>query len=178
LDLPEVRLVAVMDADKEGFLRSRSSLIQVVGRAARNVDGRVIFYADRMTASMQACIDETERRRTIQIAYNTEHGIEPKSIIKALPVDLRKLYGLDTEEESAAATGTQVDLKELGVNSVAELEALIKKKQKDMKKYAADLEFERAADLRDEVSKLREAMLALAGDSDALAGSGTADGKG
>ena len=178
LDLPEVRLVAVMDADKEGFLRSRSALIQVVGRAARNIDGRVIFYADRITTSMQACLDESERRRSIQSAYNIAHGIEPKSIIKSLPVDLRKLYGLDTEADIEAAAGKHIDLKELGVRSVAELEALIKKKQKDMKKYAEGLEFERAADLRDEVSKLREAMLSLAGDEDALAPSAAVDLKG
>ncbi len=166
LDLPEVRLVAVMDADKEGFLRSRSSLIQVTGRAARNIDGRVIFYADRMTDSMKAAIEETDRRRTIQREYNTKHGIEPRSIIKSLPISLRKLYGLDDDEAKIVDDKTVKDLDEVGVKSAVELDQMIRKKQKEMKKYAAQLEFERAADLRDEISRLRDLMLRFGGDEE------------
>jgi excinuclease ABC subunit B len=159
LDLPEVRLVAVMDADKEGFLRSRSSLIQVVGRAARNAEGRVIFYADKMTDSMKACIDETDRRRQKQVAYNTEHGITPQTIIKDLPTDLRKLYGLVDEHEEELANVAKKTMKEAGVKTAAELDALIRKRQKEMKKYAADLEFEKAAELRDEIASLRDLLM-------------------
>ncbi len=174
LDLPEVRLVAVMDADKEGFLRSRSSLIQVVGRAARNSEGRVIFYADRITDSMRACMDETERRRLIQQAYNEKHGITPQTIIKSLPIDLRKLYGLDPEPEVEASAIAK--LSEAGVENVEALEKLIADKQKEMKKYAAALEFEKAAELRDEISRLKTALMSLAGDASALPSSGLSEG--
>jgi len=174
LDLPEVRLVAVMDADKEGFLRSRSSLIQVVGRAARNSDGRVIFYADRITDSMRACMDETDRRRTIQEAHNKEHNITPQTIIKNLPVSLRKLYGLDPEPEVPSATVD--DLAAAGVSSVEELGKLIATKQKEMKKLAAALEFEQAADLRDEINRLKGTMLAIGGDDSGLPSSTLTEG--
>ena len=166
LDLPEVRLVAVMDADKEGFLRSRSSLIQVVGRAARNSEGKVLFYADQVTDSMRACIEETDRRRTLQQAYNTEHGITPQTIIKSLPTDLRKLYGLDPESEVQDQSVSS--LTEAGVHSAEELAQLIAKKQKEMKKLAAALEFEQAAELRDEINKLKATLIALAGDGSGL----------
>lgn len=159
LDLPEVRLVAVLDADKEGFLRSRSSLIQVVGRAARNVEGRVIFYADKITDSMRACMDETARRRTIQEAYNQKHGITPKTIIKALPENLRKLYGIEDDETNTRETSTVESIAKAGIQSTAELDALIRKKQKEMKKLASELEFEKAAELRDEITELKELML-------------------
>ena len=164
LDLPEVRLVAVMDADKEGFLRSRSSLIQVVGRAARNADGCVIFYADSVTASMAACMEETTRRRQRQLQFNAEHGITPRTIIKALPQSLRQLYGLEEAEEGILApqttAGASLDqLAKVGVKSVAELDQLIRRKQKEMKKLAGDLEFEKAADLRDEIAKLKDIAL-------------------
>jgi excinuclease ABC subunit B len=155
-----------LDADKEGFLRSRSSLIQVVGRAARNSDGRVIFYADRITDSMRACMDETDRRRTIQEAYNKEHNITPQTIIKSLPVSLRKLYGLDPEPEVPSATVD--DLAAAGVASIEELGKLIATKQKEMKKLAAALEFEQAADLRDEINRLKGTMLAIGGDDSGL----------
>ena len=159
LDLPEVRLVAVLDADKEGFLRSRSSLIQVVGRAARNVEGRVIFYADKITDSMKACIDETSRRRQKQEEYNKTHGITPKTIIKALPQSLRKLYGLEDDDAKTKETATVEAITKAGVESAAGLDELIRKKQKEMKKLAAELEFEKAAELRDEISELKELML-------------------
>ncbi|RYZ94580.1 MAG: excinuclease ABC subunit B, partial [Moraxellaceae bacterium] len=128
LDLPEVALVAIMDADKEGFLRSRSSLIQTVGRAARNVNGRVIFYADRITDSMQACMDETDRRRTIQMAYNAEHGITPMTIMKAMQPGLREIYGLSSDDGHKPNALIEDLLSENDVKSIAQLEKLIKKK--------------------------------------------------
>ncbi len=155
LDLPEVALVAVLDADKEGFLRSRSSLIQVVGRAARNAEGRVIFYADRMTDSMKACIEETERRRTKQLEYNQRFGITPQTVIKSLPEDIRTLYGIERESSSVE----QNTLEMSGVKNSRELDQLIRSKQSEMKKAAQALEFEKAAELRDEIAKLKELML-------------------
>ncbi len=173
LDLPEVMLVGVMDADKEGFLRSRSALIQVTGRAARNVLGRVIFYADRLTDSMKACIDETDRRRAIQVAYNEEHGITPTTIIKGLPEDLRKIYGISEKEGSVLDDKVIASLDDAGVKSVKELDEMIRKKTKEMKKAAADLEFERAAELRDVTAKLRDLMLRFGDDlADAKAAAG------
>jgi excinuclease ABC subunit B len=161
LDLPEVKLVAVMDADKEGFLRSHSSLIQIVGRAARNVEAKVIFYADRVTRSMQLAMDETSRRRDIQKAHNTKYGIEPKTIIKELPTDLRAIYGLsETTEESLSIPPIQ-RLKELGIEKVSEIHKVITKKTKEMKRLAATMEFEKAAALRDEIKELSELMMTL-----------------
>lgn len=151
LDIPEVSLVAIIDADKEGFLRSETALIQTIGRAARNSDGRVIMYADTMTGSMQRAIDETNRRRDIQEAYNTAHGITPQTIRKAVR-DLIKIskvsekkakYVLDKDPES-------MDQKEL--------EQLAKKISDAMKKAALDLDFERAAMLRDELFKLKKQL--------------------
>ena len=158
LDLPEVRLVAVMDADKEGFLRSRSSLIQVTGRAARNSEGKVIFYADRMTGSMQEAINETDRRREIQRAYNLEHGITPTTIIKSIPENLRKIYGIEDPEETESKNKSTT-FADFGVKSASEMEKLIAKTQKDMKKHAAELEFEKAAALRDQLGIMRDALL-------------------
>ena len=150
LDLPEVSLVAIMDADKEGFLRSETSLIQTIGRAARNVKGQVLLYADEMTGSMKRAIKETERRRTKQIAYNKEHGITPKTIIKAQE-DLREMLGLSVTEK---------DVKEiLKLELSAEthdLETVKKRKEVEMKEAAMNLEFELAAILRDEVMQLEK----------------------
>ena len=160
LDLPEVALVAVLDADKEGFLRSRSSLIQTSGRAARNLDGRVIFYADRMTDSMKQCIDETTRRRVIQEAYNKEHGIEPRSILKSLPMDLRKLYGIDPVLPASGSSEDGDKAAEQYAHMPMDLlEKLIKKRNKEMQKAAGDLEFEKAAHIRDELKGARAALL-------------------
>jgi excinuclease ABC subunit B len=162
LDLPEVRLVAVMDADKEGFLRSRQSLIQVVGRAARNREGRVIFYADAITQSMRACIEETERRRAKQLAHNEKHGIEPQTILKNLPEDLRKIYGIEPEDALDEQRAAKLDsLEAAGVRNIDELDKLIRKKTKEMKKLAGDLEFERAAALRDEIQDLKQLLMAF-----------------
>ena len=148
LDLPEVQLVAVMDADKEGFLRSKTSLIQIVGRAARNVDARVIFYADRRTQSIDACIDETTRRRDLQLAHNNKHNIVPRTVKKDLPKDLREIFGL--KQPAAAAT--------VAVSS-SEVEKSITRKTRAMQKAAAALDFEKAAELRDEIQSLRMILL-------------------
>ena len=158
LDLPEVRLVAVLDADKEGFLRSRSSLIQVVGRAARNVDGQVIFYADRVTAAMQGCLEETDRRRALQIAYNEKHGIIPKSIIKKMGPSLRELYGIEQPltAADAGAPGAQDVLARYGLKTIKDLDKMIRDKTEAMKAAAKELDFESAAELRDELRELRE----------------------
>ncbi len=166
LDLPEVSLVAIMDADKEGFLRSRSSLIQTVGRAARNAEGKVIFFADTITKSMQECIDETTRRRQIQLDYNKEHNITPKTISKGIRPGLREIYGL-TEEADANRRQLNIDkiTKEHGIKTTQALEKLIVQKTKEMKKYAAELEFEKAAELRDMIASLKDRLLVFGGEN-------------
>jgi len=156
IDLPEVTLVAILDADKEGYLRSEGSLIQVIGRAARHVEGRVIMYADRMTASMKAAIDETDRRREIQVAYNTAHGIDPQTIVKAIrDIGLRLRDVADVEGVNEKAR------RPLAAGSLPkdELLRLIKDLEGQMKRAAKDLEFEKAALLRDEVVELRGLMV-------------------
>ena len=154
LDIPEVELVAILDADKEGFLRSTRSLIQTCGRAARNVDGRVIMYADKVTRSMQACLDETDRRRTTQLLYNEEHGITPETVRKSFRSILDLLSSEVTPESMAAEA-----LAEYG--SQAELSAEIKRLRAEMLQAAAGLEFEKAAELRDRVLLLEKQDLAL-----------------
>ena len=154
LDLPEVSLVAILDADKEGFLRSDRSLIQTIGRAARNVFGTVILYADSMTDSMKRAIDETERRRRLQGAFNKKHGITPQSIIKALGSPLIKIYDADYVDIPIVA--------EKGAKyGAAELPRMIRKLQKEMKQAAERLDFEAAAELRDRISELQNQELAL-----------------
>jgi excinuclease ABC subunit B len=154
LDLPEVSLVAILDADKEGFLRSDRSLIQTIGRAARNVYGTVILYADSITDSMKRAIDETERRRRLQGAFNRKHGITPQSIIKALGSPLIKIYDADYVDIPVAAEPA-------AKYGAAELPRLIRKLQKEMKEAAQRLEFETAAALRDRIRKLQDQELAL-----------------
>ncbi len=149
LDLPEVTLVAILDADKEGFLRSATSLIQTIGRAARNVSGQVILYADAMTGSLQQAIDETERRRTIQLAYNKEHNITPQTIKKAIS---SIADGVRSQEE----TVPQVRDWTPELNESGDIEAVINKKEADMKVAAKELQFELAALLRDEIMELRK----------------------
>ena len=151
LDLPEVQLVAVMDADKTGFLRSKTSLIQIVGRAARNAKARVIFYAEGKSAAIVACLAETDRRRRLQLAHNKRHGIVPRSIRKELPQDLREIFGLQ-EKKSVPV-----------IVSVSEAEKTIAKKSKEMKRAAGALDFERAATLRDEIQTLKKVLLAVEG---------------
>ena len=150
LDIPEVALVAILDADKEGFLRSETSLIQTIGRAARNADGRVIMYADVITDSMRRAIDETERRRQIQEQYNTEHNITPKTIQKSV----RDLIRISKE---IAAEELRME-KEPESMSRAELEKLIKKIEKQMRAAAAELNFEAAAELRDKMTELKQML--------------------
>ncbi|MFR6290439.1 MAG: excinuclease ABC subunit UvrB [Peptococcaceae bacterium] len=147
LDLPEVSLVAILDADKEGFLRSETSMIQTIGRAARNAEGKVIMYGDVITGSMRKAIDETERRRAIQMAYNKQHGITPKTIEK----DIRAVI-----EATMVAEETADYTVERPVLSAKEREKQIRILEKEMKTAAKQLEFERAAQLRDQIAKLRE----------------------
>jgi excinuclease ABC subunit B len=156
LDLPEVSLVAILDADKEGFLRSAGALIQTSGRAARNVNGCVIMYADIVTDSMRAAISETERRRARQQAYNNEHGITPTSIVKAIDDVLSSVYERDYSSVPAVKDDRP------SFRTQAELDAHISALEKDMKAAAANLDFEKAAALRDEIRTLRVADLGLA----------------
>ncbi len=150
LDIPEVSLVAILDADKEGFLRAERSLIQTIGRAARNADGRVIMYADEITRSMRAAITETERRRTIQDEYNKAHGIVPKTVVKGI----RDIIEVGTTEEKSGKRGKKGDLSERKL-SKSEKEKLIAELTAEMKRAAQKLEFEQAAFLRDQIKKLR-----------------------
>ena len=148
LDLPEVSLVAILDADKEGFLRSESALIQTIGRAARHIDGRVIMYADNTTGSMQRAISETNRRRGIQEAYNTEHGITPTGIKKAIDESMRAQVGAESKEAKTAKLNLDKIPKE-------EYGALVKDLEAQMDLAAANLEFEKAADLRDLIAIIK-----------------------
>lgn len=158
LDIPEVSLVAIMDADKEGFLRSETSLIQTIGRAARNACGKVIMYADKITDSMNAAISETERRRQIQIAYNKEHNIVPKTIKKPVENNLLQLVSSYRNLEDIVAE----EMVEMNL-SVKDIPKLIQKLEKDMHSAAKVLDFERAAEIRDQLKKLREMSKAQKG---------------
>src|SRR5499433_1227292 len=149
LDLPEVAVVAILDADKEGFLRSGTSLIQTAGRAARNLNGRVLFYADAVTDSMSRAIEETRRRRAIQEAFNREHGIEPASSVKQINSPLVRMASLDYHDQLITPSRPELPDAESLRKRIAELE-------KSMKAAAKELDFERAAMLRDELRSLRE----------------------
>ena len=154
IDLPEVTLVAILDADKEGFLRSAWSLIQVIGRAARNIGGQVVMYADRVTESMQVAIDETDRRRAVQEAYNTEHAITPTTIVK----EIRDINDrLAAVAHAPGAFGP--DSRTLTELSQAQVEKLVSQLETEMRSAAKQLEFERAAALRDEVQDIRRRVL-------------------
>jgi excinuclease ABC subunit B len=155
LDLPEVSLVAILDADKEGFLRSAGSLIQTSGRAARNVNGRVIMYADTETNSMRIAISETGRRRAIQAAYNEEHGITPQSIVRAIDAVMSSVYERDYLTPAATIDGTE------RFHNQQQLDAHLDKLQAQMKAAAANLDFEKAASLRDDIKRLRNPELGL-----------------
>lgn len=150
LDIPEITLVAILDADKEGFLRSETSLIQTIGRAARNSDGHVIMYADKITESMRIAIDETNRRREIQKRYNEEHGITPTTIRKAV----RDRISI-TKEAIETVDKLEKDPESM---SVKEIEKLISKLTKEMQKAAAELNFEVAAELRDQMMVLKQQL--------------------
>jgi excinuclease ABC subunit B len=150
LDLPEVSLVAILDADKEGFLRSAGSLIQTVGRAARHVEGTAILYADKVTDSMKAAMDETERRRAIQLAYNQEHGITPESIRKNIGELLSSVYEADYVAVPEVETTPEERFR-----TVDDLDKEIKVLEKQMREAAKALEFEKAAQIRDRLKQLR-----------------------
>lgn len=151
LDLPEVGLVAILDADKEGYLRSARSLIQTMGRAARNVDGQVILYGDRMTDSMRAAIEETKRRRSIQHAFNQEHGITPTSIVKPVREVLEATH-------AAREVGKRAEGASISARSVGELPGLVEELRREMRKAASALDFERAAELRDALMEVQARM--------------------
>lgn len=148
LDVPEVSLVAILDADKEGFLRSERSLVQTIGRAARNSEGKVIMYADRVTDSMRLAMDETSRRRSIQQQYNEDHGIVPKTIIK----EIRDLISITKESEDDAKETVQVSYEEMTREEKA---TLLMKLEKEMKDAAKALDFETAANVRDMILELK-----------------------
>jgi excinuclease ABC subunit B len=154
LDLPEVSLVAILDADKEGFLRSESSLIQTMGRAARNVNGKAILYADRITESMRRAIEETRRRREVQSRYNQENGISPQTIIKPVEATLVTAYEADYFK-------VPVDLDQFEEYTYDNLEETIKRLEMEMRESARKLEFERAAELRDKIKYLRQRQIEL-----------------
>ena len=156
LDLPEVSLVAILDADKEGFLRSTRSLIQTCGRAARNVEGRVLMYADTITRSMQGCIDETERRRAKQLAYNVEHGITPETVKKGM----RSILESIEEQDYAAVPQVAETLGDYG-GDLKQIPKLVKRLRKEMLAAAKELDFEKAAELRDRIKQLEDAELKL-----------------
>ncbi|HBX80487.1 MAG TPA: excinuclease ABC subunit B, partial [Propionibacteriaceae bacterium] len=171
LDLPEVSLVSILDADKEGFLRSERSLIQTIGRAARNVDGQVHMYADRITDSMAKAIDETNRRRALQVAYNTERGLDPQPLRKKIAdiTDMLAREDADTEEflkkAGRPARGNVSPVprndsrtRDLGSMPVTELSILIGELTEQMHQAAKDLQFELAARLRDEISDLKKTV--------------------
>ena len=157
LDLPEVSLVAILDADKEGFLRSGTALIQTVGRAARNLNGKAILYADRITDSMQRAIDETTRRRAIQDRYNQENGITPETILKPIDATLLEMTRMDYFEVPLVSEATEE------YTSTTEIESKIKELEGKMQAAAQRFEFEKAAQFRDQVKELRDLLIHFAG---------------
>jgi excinuclease ABC subunit B len=162
LDIPEVSLVAILDADKEGFLRSGRSLIQTIGRAARHINGTAILYADNHTDSMKAAIEETGRRRAKQEAFNAEHGIEPKSVSKRIKDMIDGVYEPGEARETRRAAEEEAKYDAL---SEKQLDQRIRKLEKEMLEAARNLEFERAASLRDELKTLRDRLMAVGGES-------------
>lgn len=158
LDLPEVSLVAILDADKEGFLRSTKSLIQTIGRAARNVSGEVIMYADNVTESMQEAIDETERRREKQLAYNAEHGIDPQPLRKKIADILDQVYEFEGEQPAAGGEAAIVEKHDISTMASDEVQRLIDELTTQMGQAARELKFELAGRLRDEIADLRKEL--------------------
>jgi excinuclease ABC subunit B len=159
IDLPEVTLVAILDADKEGFLRSSWSLIQMIGRAARNIGGKVVMYADRVTESMAAAIEETDRRRSVQVAYNLERGIEPTTIVKGIHDINERLRAVADRTIVYTSERDELTGRALTLENTVAIEKLVARMEAEMKAAAKQLEFERAAALRDEIQQIRLRVL-------------------
>jgi excinuclease ABC subunit B len=158
LDIPEVSLVAILDADKEGFLRSERSLIQTIGRAARNERGKAILYADRVTDSMARAMGETQRRRERQMAFNLEHGITPRSVVKQVKDLIDGVYSQKAGLEAERLAQMHVELEDMDEKALARE---IKRLEKAMLEHARNLEFEQAARVRDQLARLRERILGV-----------------
>lgn len=158
LDLPEVSLVAIFDADKQGFLRSTRSLIQTIGRAARHLNGKAILYGDKITDAMRYAMDETKRRRVIQTAFNTEHGIAPRSIQKRLQGSLDDAVSMNQAEDDAVESGFGQRLADMGPEALAKE---LKRLNKEMQAYAKNLEYEKAAGVRDQIQQVRDQLLSI-----------------
>jgi excinuclease ABC subunit B len=169
LDIPEVSLVAILDADKEGFLRSQRSLIQTIGRAARNLNGTAILYADRITDSMRQAIDETDRRRVRQVSFNTEHGIVPKGVIKQVREMIDGVYDPSHEKKELKAAEDRVQYESLGEKGAARE---LKRLEKLMLEHARNLEFEKAAQARDQLTRLKERVFGSGGNDNVVPFSG------
>jgi excinuclease ABC subunit B len=158
LDIPEVSLVAILDADKEGFLRSERSLIQTIGRAARHLNGKAILYADKITNSMQRAIGETERRRTKQIAHNEAHGITPKGVVKRIKDIIESAYDYEEAQEKLLAQEEQAGYAHMNEK---QLTREVKRLEKEMLDAAKNLEFEKAAQLRDKLNMLKRQLFGV-----------------
>jgi excinuclease ABC subunit B len=163
LDIPEVSLVAILDADKEGFLRSERSLIQTIGRAARNLNGMAILYADRVTDSMKRAIGETERRRAKQIAFNEAHGITPKGVVKRIKDLIDGVYSEKAGQEAERLADAARQMAEVDAMSEKDLAREIKRLEKLMLEHARNLEFEQAARVRDQLARLKDRVLGAHG---------------
>jgi len=161
LDMPEVSLVAIFDADKEGFLRSEQSLIQTIGRAARNLEGKAVLYADKITGSMQRAMDETERRRAVQISFNEQHDIVPKSIVKGIADIMEGAYAATGKNKKGRKIAdSEADYRANEAQPIENIAREIKRLEEKMYQHARNLEFEQAAQTRDQLSQLREKSLA------------------
>jgi len=158
LDLPEVSLVAILDADKEGYLRSATSLIQTIGRCARHIEGRAILYADRRTDSMNQAIDETNRRRAKQVAFNKENNITPMSIVKSVDMELARI--VEADYVSLPIDDNTLDAAAAGIKNEQQLAQLLQQLEKQMREAAKKFEFERAAQLRDRIRSLKQKDMA------------------
>jgi excinuclease ABC subunit B len=168
LDIPEVSLVAILDADKEGFLRSERSLIQTIGRAARNLHGKAILYADRMTDSMKKAMGETERRREKQIAHNLLHGITPRSIVKQVRDLIDGVYSDKSGKEAERLELAAVQRAKVEIMSERDVAKAIKQLEKQMMEHARNLDFEKAAGVRDQLAILKEQAFGATGTDNVL----------
>ena len=169
LDIPEVSLVAILDADKEGFLRSERSLIQTIGRAARNLEGRAILYADKVTESMRKAIDETQRRRVKQVAHNLAHGIIPRSIVKEVRDLIDGVYSEKAGKEAEKLERDAMQRAQVEDMSEKDISREIKRLEKLMMEHARNLEFEKAARVRDQLAILKEQAFGAGGHDNLLA---------